>query len=243
MFQIKKFALDLIPQEWELPARYWYRAIRGMHEFELSVLSEYVNPRKRSIDVGANIGIYSYALSRLGSTVESFEPLTECALVILAFGHSRIHVHSEALSDVEGEMTIHFPIVAGYPNTPLASLEHKQENGGRRNIQVRTLDSFNFIDIGFIKIDVEGHEMHVIEGARETIRKCRPVLLVEIEQRHHGTEPIEDVMNRICALGYKGNFYSDGRVRPLSEFSVSRHQKWEDFSSGRYLNNFFFTPI
>jgi len=46
-------------------------------------------------------------------------------------------------------------------------------------VPMRTLDSFDYTDIGFIKIDVEGYEYKVLLGAKETIKKYRPVLLVE----------------------------------------------------------------
>lgn len=214
-----------------------------MHEIELSFLSDFVDPQKRSIDVGANVGIYSYALARLGSTVESFEPLAECAAVISAFVHPRINVHCMALSDSNKEMIIHIPVLDGHPNAPLASLEHGPENGGHRRVQVRKLDSFGFSDVGFIKIDVEGHERRVIQGALETLRNSRPILLVEIEQRYHANEPIENIMSDICALGYKGGFYRDGQYLPLSEFSLTRHQELEDRNTSPYVNNFFFTPV
>ena len=46
------------------------------------------------------------------------------------------------------------------------------------------LDNIQIKNIGFIKIDVEGHELEVIKGAKETINKYNLILLVEIEKRH-----------------------------------------------------------
>ncbi len=46
-------------------------------------------------------------------------------------------------------------------------------------IQVRTIDSFALADASFIKIDVEGYELPVLEGASETINRCRPLILLE----------------------------------------------------------------
>ena len=52
-------------------------------------------------------------------------------------------------------------------------------------VNVKKLDNLQFENpISFIKIDVEGHEMEVIEGAIETITKNKPILLVEIEEIH-----------------------------------------------------------
>jgi hypothetical protein len=46
-------------------------------------------------------------------------------------------------------------------------------------ISVKKLDSFNFTDLNLLKIDVEGWEFEVLKGAVETIKKHKPVLLVE----------------------------------------------------------------
>jgi len=47
-------------------------------------------------------------------------------------------------------------------------------------VQVETIDSYNFQDVGFIKIDVEGYEKFVLEGAQQTIQRCRPTIQLEI---------------------------------------------------------------
>ena len=50
-------------------------------------------------------------------------------------------------------------------------------------VPMATLDSSYEGEVGFIKIDVEGHEQAVLDGAVQTIRRCRPRLLVEIDER------------------------------------------------------------
>ena len=54
-------------------------------------------------------------------------------------------------------------------------------------VPLRTLDSYNLSNIGFIKIDVEGHELDVLRGAEVTLRRDQPNLLIEIENRHAPT--------------------------------------------------------
>src|SRR6266568_3035020 len=76
-------------------------------------------------------------------------------------------------------------------NTGVATIEEKNDLGcfrdksivAERVVEVRTLDSFEFSDVAMIKIDVEGHEEAVVAGAEETIRRCRPSLLIESEER------------------------------------------------------------
>ena len=113
----------------------------------------------------------------------------------------------------------------------------------RHEVETQPLDALDHTNIGFIKIDVEGHEEAVIEGATETLRRERPALLIEIEQRHARGD-VRDLLRRITDLGYCG-FFLHGRVpRPLEEFCVEQHQSrpLADPSTGPYVENFFFTP-
>ncbi len=76
--------------------------------------------------------------------------------------------------------------------------------GGAGQISVVTLDSFNLGKLDFMKMDVEGFEPQVIAGARETLRRCRPVLLVEIQKEClllNGCTA-EDVISPLRELGY-----------------------------------------
>ena len=86
--------------------------------------------------------------------------------------------------------------------------------------------------------------MSVIEGAKKTIKANRPVLLVEIEQRHI-KHPISEVFDQITTMGYSGIFFQHKRRFELSEFSHELHQApfLGDVYGGSYVNNFLFVPI
>jgi hypothetical protein len=82
-------------------------------------------------------------------------------------------------------------------------------------VQVETIDSYQFQDVGFIKIDVEGYEKFVLEGAIQTIQRCRPTLQLEIvanQCRKFGYWG-EDMIEWIRSLDYtvvsknRGNLY------------------------------------
>ena len=77
--------------------------------------------------------------------------------------------------------------------------------------QARRLDSLDLGDVGFIKIDVEGHETEVIDGASELIARCRPIMLVEIEEVHSG-KPVRVVINEIERHGYRCFALFDGAL-------------------------------
>ena len=71
-----------------------------------------------------------------------------------------------------------------------------------------TLDSFNFDQkIGFIKIDVEGHEFSDLKGSEKILNKYKPVLLIEIDKQH--SSKVKETFNYLKKLSYEP-FYFDG---------------------------------
>src|SRR5205823_431391 len=116
-------------------------------------------------------------------------------------------------------------------------------------VPVKKLDDYRFDQVGFIKIDVEGHEQAVIEGAFETIARSKPVILVEVEEgRNPGA--VARMQTALAKLGYAGHFYAHGVKQPIETFDVARHQPADlVWNSARYtrrtfplVNNFLFSP-
>ena len=138
---------------------------------------------------------------------------------------------------------LHVP--RGSESSPSASLRATADTDVVLDVMLERLDAFEFLDLMFVKIDVEGAELDVLRGGAETLRRCRPLLLVEIEQRHH-REPIAEVFEQIALFGYDGAFLDgSGRLRPLSAFDVERWQLEAVLRPDRgqpYINNFFFSP-
>ena len=95
----------------------------------------------------------------------------------------------------------------------------------------------------FIKIDVEGHELAVLEGARRTLEQYRPTLVVECEARHRPDNELRPVFDFLASFGYEGSFFQSGRRHPLSDFNLAEHQpriaRNEKPPAG-YVNNFAF---
>jgi FkbM family methyltransferase len=216
--------------------------LRGRLDRELEFLPLLVAARRTALDVGANEGLYTYALARWFDRVEAFEPLPESAAVIEAYGARNVRVHRVALAARSGNGVLHVPVEGDTVNSQRASLTGR---GAGREVPVplETIDHYGFENVSFIKIDVEGHELDVLQGAAATLAAQRPVLLVEIEQRHLPF-PMRRVFEFLQDRGYHGYFVEGAELRPIRDFAPERHQEpfLEDVMSPRYVNDFFFLP-
>lgn len=241
--RIKARARDAIPAGWRVPAKYWHARATGTLEPEMALLAALVGRGERAIDVGGNFGVYAYALARSGARVEVFEPNPMCLRALNAWGTSRADfaIHPFALSDAAGSAALAIPVEAdGTEHDAAGSIVPGLAEVVRtETVAVRTLDSFGFSDAALIKIDVEGHEAAVIEGAVATIAASAPALLVEIEQRHRAT-PIAATFDRLMGLGYRGYVLRDGALVDLAQFDPARDQAASARGSAAYINNFLF---
>jgi FkbM family methyltransferase len=141
---------------------------------EVALAVRHCKQTRVAVDVGAHVGIVSYQLSKIFNTVESFEinpDLYPCLEEnIKRQKCTNVNVHHEGL---------------GHANTSV-SLTKKSKTFGTHitpqstgDIAIHPLDDYNLDNVDFIKIDVEGFETSVVQGAFETIRRCRPVILFE----------------------------------------------------------------
>jgi FkbM family methyltransferase len=238
---------QLLPPRFQPAVRYHYERWRGLLERELPLFCDLIQPNDLVVDVGANVGLYVHALAKCGAVVEAFEPQPACVDVLRAYAaaNPRVHVHAAALGAGDGRAVLRVPIVDGRAAKGSASLVQGDVTGPADSIdvQVRTLDSYGFGRVKAMKIDVEGAEVGVIRGAAETIGRTHPVLLVEIEQRHHGG-PIDQIFAEIEAMGYRGEFLLPGRgLRPLADFRPDEHQRVDALNRGLYINNFLFRAL
>ncbi|HEX7095394.1 MAG TPA: FkbM family methyltransferase, partial [Acidimicrobiales bacterium] len=119
--------------------------------------------------------------------------------------------------------------------------EHRVDELTVRTVRVDDLEWLD--DVGFVKVDVEGHELAVLRGAERLLRRDRPTLLVECEERHHpgATAALRAYLE---GLGYEGLFVMwDGVLQPIRLFA-DVHQVVThlcDRRDGRhYVNNFIF---
>jgi FkbM family methyltransferase len=246
---LKKNIINLFPQKLHLPMRFYYSKVVGRLEPEIDYLPKLIGHRKRAIDIGASRAYYTYALSHLCDHVEAFEPQQWACDAIVAYRAPNINCHNVGLSNSTGRMELNIPFVNGQISDSFASLRNIRGEKKIVDVTIEKLDNYNFCDVCFIKIDVEGHESEVIEGAKNTIFNQKPTLLVEIEQRHLSSRSIEDVFNQIIDLNYRGYFLYKNKKFDLSDFSYMKNQQayLEKVSlkgfCEEYINNFIFEPL
>jgi FkbM family methyltransferase len=206
-----------------LPLRYHIQRMTRALEAEMRLLPELVNPEGIALDVGANRGIYAYALAGRASAVHCFEPLSECCDYIRAARLERITVHNCALSDAAGRLELHVPTVRGAPIWTRASLARPTGSFRVVDVEVRTLDSFGFAGVSFMKIDVEGAEAAVLRGAEATIERERPCLLLEIDRARHSLDTCESLLGWLRARAYEPYVVERDKLR-------RSHDVWADAS-------------
>ena len=185
------------------------------------------------LDVGAHDGAFTRPFAALpGSRVLAFEPLPSAfARLEAALAPCPAHVtlRRAALGDAPGEFTLTVPVVQGVPQEQWASIakgyaQHDGVEEQRHSVSVITLDSLSLTDLTHVKLDAEGAEYEVLRGARETLTRCRPVLSVEIEERHRpgSTHAVPAFLD---GLGYEGFWQQGGEWRPMASLDRQRLPK------------------
>lgn len=201
------------------------------------------------VDVGANIGSWSIRAAKLFRQVFVFEPDKNVSALLRATMPGNVVVHAVALSDHSGVAQLSVPLLDGKEVATRASLQSDANPGFsevRREVSTATLDSYRLHGISVIKIDVEGHEAFVLDGAKETIARERPVLIVEVEERHHPGRSHE-VFDRLLRQDYVCRFIRDNRLNQFDTTMITELQPVEmepevGFKHANYVNNFVFIP-
>jgi FkbM family methyltransferase len=173
-------------------------------EGEHELFTQLVGPGAVIVEVGANIGAHTVGLAKLvGPTgaVISFEPQPVLFQIMTA------NMALNGLSNAR-------PVLAGLAERggtlKLPLIDYTRENNfgafqlsenGDDIVEVRTLDSYGLTRLTLLKIDVEGMEQNVIDGARETIARHRPMMYVENDRKEKSRALIEAMQGWATGCG------------------------------------------
>lgn len=192
---------------------------------EMRFLLAWLRPGDTFVDVGANVAPYSLLAAAVrDARVVAFEPgtlarRTARANIDLNGVGGRIALEAAAVSDADGEALL---TTDRWATNALATADYP---GGLEQVRTITLDSYDAAhglgDVTLLKVDVEGHEAPVIRGASELISRCRPALIVEIN------DPV--ALQRLAhAVGYHAVSY-DPRSGSLGG------RAWPDAAGGNII--------
>ena len=219
------------------------RAIKNNYEKELSIIGNFTDKNKEAVDVGVYRGVYTYKLSKEFKHVHAFEPnpliypFLEKNLTKIV---KNMTLKNLALSDSNGDVNLRIPsrsksiFKTNYEEIyklGCATIHEGNKIDNKNNFKVKKIKLDDLLEdknISFVKIDVEGHEREVITGSKKIIKKNKPVLLVEIEERHNNFPTLETI-EFIKNFGYNSYFVADGNIKDI--------KKLKDINSE---NNFLF---
>ena len=183
-----------LPKRYRLRARTELDLRYGAVDVELRRLADYLptNRRRAALDIGANGGITTSVLSRVFDQVHAFEPNLALANEWFDSAPANVTVWPYALSNRDGEATLNVPVMGKLALTGWASLGtpglEKADRIESMPVLCHRLDSLGLAElpVDFIKIDVEGHELAVLEGGESCILRWKPWLIVEAWERQQG---------------------------------------------------------
>lgn len=167
---------------------------------QLNVALSFCKKFRHAIDVGANYGIMSANMAKIFNRVSAFEIAPEintCFKMNMSnFNIKNVDIYDCGLGDNETTVALNFN-----PQSTFSTHVTKNKDG---NAKIKTLDSFNFVDIDFIKIDAEGFEPFIINGGIKTIEKYNPVILYERKghERRYGFNK-NSVLEILKSYGYQ----------------------------------------
>jgi FkbM family methyltransferase len=160
------------------------------------------------VDIGAHVGTYSLSYAPHCGKVYAFEPQRMtfyrlCAGIIMN-RCTNVYAHNVALVGPDSPITMELKIISddGGGSSVMSLPTNKQPLGTER-VECRTLDSYELINVGLIKIDVEGAELEVLKGAKKTLARCHPKLLVEVWNDDWYAQQRKDLDVFLKSEGYK----------------------------------------
>jgi FkbM family methyltransferase len=197
---LKRCALTLLPDSMLEPLRVWHhrstlRSLPDSDEPDLTVVRELVEDGSTVVDLGANIGVYTKALSDIvGSmgNVISVEPVPQTFAVlsrlIRSMGMNNVLCVNVAMSDSAGEVVMELPNYetggTNFYQATVVSDAAQELASSKKHVRVRSLTLDELVagkgKVSFVKCDVEGHELACLAGANKILSSDGPTWLIEI---------------------------------------------------------------
>lgn len=177
----------------------------------ITLFEKYVSATSVVIDVGAFIGTHTIILSNLAKKVIAFEPqklIGQCLKKTIEENNiTNVEFYNMGLSNNETTLQFWTNNDGGATLVDGKRTKHnkKLEYIDNYNIEVVELDKRVDEQIDLIKIDAEGHEFEVLEGAKKTINKYKPILIIEVFKKNKRTLEAWCKLNNYECISLKGD--------------------------------------
>mgnify|MGYP003670754620 CR=1 FL=1 len=229
-----------------------YKYKNKLDQGGIAYINATIEPGQTVLDIGAHKAGYLYfILKKVGvmGKVFAFEPQSKLYQYIKKikglFKWDNVTLEHLALSDSAGTVTLYIPDNnaqnGSSPGATIVAGENHSTFKKTESVSTETLDTYCKrlnIEPDFLKIDVEGNELKIFQGGINTLKKYKPKIIVEIEERHVGQEKVLETFKFMESLGYTGHLLHGLYSIPLSNFSFELHQNTDDMKN--YSNNFTF---
>lgn len=196
-----------VPDSLHLITPYVLREQQDWFEDEIGFVRQILQVGSKAIDIGANFGVYTLSMARCvgpQGRVWAYEPASTTADALNASvalnGFSQVSVERCAVSSAPGQAQLQLQ-----DNAELNALVREVAAGVRtETVPLVTLDDemrrHDWAGLAFIKIDAEGEEVNIIQGAHRFLAELSPLVQFEIRD---GTAMKLDVVFALGALGYE----------------------------------------
>lgn len=158
-------------------------------------ISKFCKNTRNVIQAGGHCGLYAFQYAKIFNHVYTFEPehLNHFCLQKNLDGINNIEIHQCAL----GKETTTISLNINEKNCGNHSINLKDEG----NISLKTIDSFKIQNVDLIHLDLEGFELYALQGATKTIKRFKPVIVLETnnfcENYNYTVEQLEEYLTSI----------------------------------------------
>lgn len=163
---------------------------------------KYLDKKRNAIDIGANIGLWAKDFCKIFNSVKLFEPYMpniECLKKNLE-DFNNFKIYEYALSNKNGFNKLYID-EKGLGGNTLRKIDLFTKT---EEIKIKKLDNFDFKNVDYIKIDVQFHELEVIEGSILTLKNNNPVLCIESSRRNEEElNYVKKIVKILDSLGYR----------------------------------------
>lgn len=246
-----------------LPARIshrinvWKNITASFLEPEMPILIDVLNrhPNRSkglcAIDIGANLGLFCYIFSEAGAKVVAVEPQPRLASYLRKVVSPNVDVREVAVPNSVGSAKLRIPRIKGLFSSmgqrdAWASIERSNAVVYSANVETdeievstTTLDQIAeaFPEVDFVKIDVEGHELAVLQGGERLVSQGRTIFFIEIiKQQNSRAESIGDLF---YPQGYKAYCCLNGSPVLLPTAAAFTDMLFDNVRGGAAVNNYF----